>query len=120
MSRVQQLTYNGKQVFYMDFSGIKSENEIVALINECKTHIRSKTPKSVYSLTNIRDMHFSGSIKDHFSDFVKGNKDYIKASAVIGVDGLKQIVFNGLMKLTGRDLRSFNDKESALEWLVSF
>jgi hypothetical protein len=43
----------------------------------------------------------------------------MKMSAVVGVTGLKQIVFNGLMKLTGRDVKSFNSVDDAKRWLAS-
>lgn len=120
MNKPQQVPYKGKTIFYMDFSNLIKEDEIFAMMNDCKTIIRTRTPKSIYALTNIENMHFNENIKTQFSEFAKGNKDFIKASAVVGVTGLKQIVFNGLMKLTGRDIRSFNEKESALEWLITF
>jgi hypothetical protein len=119
MSRTETILHNGKPIYYMDFSSLKSESEIESLITESKSFIRSKPPKSVYSLTNIEDMHFNGTIKELFVDFVKGNKVYIKASAIIGVTGMKQILFNGIMRLTGRDIRSFDSADQAKNWLIS-
>ena len=63
-------------------------------------------------------MHFSNEIKDLFSDFIKGNKPYVKASAVVGLSGLQQILYNGLMKITGRDIKSFNSLQTAKDWLT--
>lgn len=119
MGKTQTIFHKGKAVFYIDFSGLKTEPEIAAVIEEGKAFIRSKPPKSVYSLTNIEEMHFNSNIKELFSDFVKGNKEHVKASAVIGVNGMKQILFNGIMKITGRDIRSLNSKEQALDWLTA-
>ena len=50
---------------------------------------------------------------------LKKNKSYIKASAIVGITGLKQIVFNGLMRITGRDIKSFSTIEQAKSWLIS-
>ncbi len=119
MKKLEILQHEGKEIYFMDFSGMKDENEIQALIAEGKRHIRTKAPNSVYSLTNIEEMHFSTEIKDLFTDFIKGNKSYIKASAVLGVSGLRQIVFNGVMKITGREIRLFDNAEVAKKWLVS-
>jgi hypothetical protein len=42
----------------------------------------------------------------------------VKASAVVGVEGLKQIVFNAVQAVSGRTLASFDTLEHAKDWLV--
>jgi hypothetical protein len=64
-------------------------------------------------------MHFNNDVKEIFAAFAKGNKDYIKASAVIGVSGLRQFMFNNIMKISGRDVKSFNDPNAAKDWLLN-
>ena len=117
--RVQTTTYQGKRIFILDFSNLKSEGEIKSVIEESKTVIRKQSIGSSICLANIEEMHFNNQIRDLFIDFVKGNKPYMKASAIIGVKGLKQILFNGIMKVSGRDVKSFNTENEAKEWLVS-
>lgn len=119
MKKLEILQHEGKEIYFLDFSGMKNEAEIQALIAEGKRHIRSKNQQSVYSLTNIEEMHFNSEIKELFTEFIKGNKSFIKASAVLGVTGLRQIVFNGVMKLTGREIRLFDNADVAKKWLVS-
>lgn len=120
MGKTQTMLHKGKTIFYMDFTGLKAEEDIMLVVNESKAYIRSKPFKTIYTLANIEDMHFNPVIREIFVDFVKGNKEYVRASAVVGVNGLKQILFNGIMKLTGRDIRSINTIEEAKDWLVSF
>ncbi len=119
MKKLEILQHEGKEIYFLDFSGMTNEGEIEELIAEGKRHIRSKARQSVYSLTNIEEMHFNTEIKELFTEFINGNKTFIKASAVLGVSGLRQIVFNGLMKLTGREIRLFDDADVAKKWLVS-
>jgi len=119
MRKSQVIQHQGKNIFYMDFSGLRNNEEIAQVIQESKLFIRSQLPKSVYGLANIENMHFNNDIKDLFSDFVKGNKEFMRASAVVGVTGLKQIVFNGLMKVTGREVKSFDNINVAKDWLIS-
>jgi hypothetical protein len=119
MNKAYFVAYQGINIYYMDFSGLKTEQEITNVIQECKQHIRNQSTKSVIGLANIDNMHFNANIKEIFADFVKGNSPYMKASAVVGVTGLKQIVFNGLMKITGRDVKSFNHVDDAKRWLAS-
>jgi hypothetical protein len=117
MARTQCIVHNKKTIFHMDFSNLKSDEEIKGLIKESIGYIRTQPPASVLTLTNIQGMHFSSDIKDHFNDFISGNKPYVKAGAVIGLGGLQQIIYNSLMKMTGRDIKSFSAFEEAREWL---
>jgi hypothetical protein len=119
MERTLNINHQGKNIYYMDFGSLQKVEEINSVIAEAKQYIQKQTPSSILALTNLEGMHFNNQIKELFTDFVKGNKPYVKASAIIGIHGLKQIVFNGIMKITGRDLRSFSDIESAKTFLVS-
>lgn len=102
----------------MDFTNLNNPLDIKNLINESVRYIRIQPISSVLTLTNIQGMHFSKEIKDLFNDFIKGNKPYVKASAVIGMSGMQQIVYNGLMRVTGRDIKAFASAEEAKNWLA--
>jgi len=119
MSRTQSINFKGKSIFFMDYTGLRSEAEIKSVIEEAKSFIRKQPLGSTISLANINQMHFNNQIKDLFMDLVKGNKPYMKASAIVGVTGLKQILFNGIMKMSGRDVKSFDNEDQAKEWLIT-
>jgi hypothetical protein len=119
MPRTQLINHKGKNIFHMDFTNLQKVDDINSVINESIAHIRTKPFSSLYCLTNISGMFFSNEIKDIFQNFVKGNKPYIKASAVVGLSGLQQIIYNGLMKITGRDIKSFSTIDEAKDWLIS-
>jgi hypothetical protein len=119
MAKTQIIEYQGKKIFFIDFSNLKSFDEINEVTKEAKLYIHSQTPKTVFTLTSVEGTHFNNEIKEMFTEYVKSNKNYVKASAVIGVSGLKQIMYNTMMRLTGRDTRSFDTIEQAKTWLVS-
>lgn len=119
MSRTQIIDFQGNKLFYMDFTNLKSAEEVMNVITEARSYIVRQPASSILALTNIEGMHFNNQVKDLFSDFVKQNKPYIKCSAVIGVDGLKQILYNGIMKVTGRDVKAFSTMSIAKSWLIS-
>jgi hypothetical protein len=102
----------------MDFSNINQASEIKRIMIESATFIRSQPAGTVLSLSNITGMRFTQEIKDLFNEFIEGNKTYIKASAVIGLNGL-QLIFNGLLKITNRHINSFNSEIEAKDWLVA-
>lgn len=118
MAGTQLFSYKGNTIFKIDFSNVSSVPEISGIINEGAGYIRNQPLDSVLTLTDISGMHFNNEIKELFQNFIKGNKPYVKAGAVIGLNGLQQIIYNGLMKLTGREIKSFSSIESAKDWLV--
>ena len=42
----------------------------------------------------------------------------MKAIAVVGVTGVKWIIVQSLIKLTGRNIKLFDTRENAKEWLA--
>jgi hypothetical protein len=119
MSKTQTIVHNGKTIYHMDFSNLNNPSEIQNLIKESIRFIRLQPPSSVLTLTNIQGMHFNSEIKELFNDFIKGNKPYVKAGAVVGISGMQQILYNGLMKVTGRDIKAFDKVEDAKNWLTA-
>ena len=117
MGKAGVISHKGKSIFYMDFSGIKSTDEVSQLISESKRYIGTQPASSLLTLTNITQMHFNNEIKDLFTTFVKGNKPYVKAGAVVGISGLQGIVYNAIMKLTGRNVKSMSSLDEAKDWL---
>jgi hypothetical protein len=114
----KQITYKGKSIVYLDFTGMKNEDEIRKQANECASEIRCKPANSLYTVTNVTNMHFNNNIRDIFTDLARGNKPYVKAGAVVGLSGLASIVYNGLVAITKRDIKSFRTEEEALDYIA--
>jgi len=48
-------------------------------------------------------------------------KKHMKCSAVLGITGLKKILFNGYKIAIGaKNVKAFSNREEALEWLAEF
>jgi len=117
MNRAQIITHKGINIFYMDFSNLRSVEEISETIKSSIAYIRNRPQGTVVGLTNIENMFFNNDVKNEFYTFLKDNKPYMKKSAVFGMSGLARILFNSLMKITGRDVRSFETMEQAKAYL---
>ncbi len=102
----------------MSFSNLRKEGEIIAVMEETKPIIRNNPPNSVYTITNIGGMHFNNKIRDLFTEFTRGNKNYLKASTMIGASGLQNLMINGINVITGQKLKSLENEGTAKEWLA--
>ncbi len=121
MSRVEKIIHKGKEVVYLDFSGldIQRRDEIKATIENGKKVIETYSHASALTLVNFSDTRYSSEVVADFRGFTEHNKSYVKKGAVIGIHGMTKIVFDGVMRLTGRNLPIFASKEEAMDWLVS-
>lgn len=118
MEKTQLIQHEGKTIFRMDFTNSNNLQEIQEVIKQSIGYIRRQPAGSVLTITKVEGMHFSNEIKEAFGEFIKGNKPFVKSGAVVGLNGLQKIVYNGLMKVTGRDIRSFDTEIEARNWLA--
>ena len=117
MERVSFIQHKGKKILYIDASNVNIE-EALAVIAKARETIRSQPEKSVFILTNLTNARFDDKVTAAMKEYVAGNKPYVAKSAVVGVTGLKQILYNAIMKFSGRKVVMFNTQDQAKEWLV--
>ncbi len=117
MARVRFIEHKGRKILHIDFSGCKA-NEVFEIITAAKEVIRSQPPASVYTLTDVTNTGFNTGVSDAMKEFTRHNKPYVVAAAVVGVTGLKQIIFNAVMKFSGRHLSALDTLDEAKNWLA--
>jgi hypothetical protein len=116
MDRVIFIKHNGVDILHLDFSNIPPE-ETFATVDEAKGVISQQGPKSLRTLTDVTGAQVTSEVSNSLRDFVNHNKPFVKAGAVVGVSGIKKVILNSIMRLTGRNLTAFNTMEEAKDWL---
>lgn len=117
--RCKLVSVKGAKIFLMDFSGLDAE-VVTKIIPECKKFVCSQPLNSVKTLTDITNARYSVETTEALKDLAASNKPYVSASAIVGVEGMKNIVLNSVIKFSGRsNMRVFKTREEALDWLVS-
>ena len=119
MARTTFIEHRGKQICLVDLSELKDPQETLAAIAEARGIITSQPKASVRTLTHVTHARFNHEIVTAVKDMTAANKPYVKAGAVVGVTGLKRVIFNAVVNLTGRNLIAFDDLDKAKAWLVS-
>ena len=117
MERVQFIQHRGKKIMHINFADCKAD-EILAIIDQAKAAIRTQAQQSVLTLTDVTNSAFNSKVSDALKEFVVHNKPYVVASAVVGVTGLKKIIFNAVMKFSGRKLTAIDSLAEAKDWLA--
>lgn len=118
MTYVKTLTHKGLEITYSDFSNLKELKEIEMALDESANFIRSSELNSVYSLSNFENIYFNADLARKIQAMVSENKPYIKYSAVIGIKGLSKIMLDGIIRMTGRNLKLFATEDEAKDFLL--
>ena len=118
MAEVKFINHKGKKIFLMDFSYTKIE-EIMAAIEEAKKTIKKHPENSLLGLVDVRFSAFDNELFTALKDLASSDRPYMKVTAVVGVTGLKKLVFMAVRRFTGRkNLVMFDRMENAKDWLV--
>lgn len=118
MSKVTFIEHKGKEILFIDFSNSELD-EVLKIIEESKVVIKSKPQNSLLTLTDVSNTSFNENITEAFKEYTIHNKPYVKAGAVVGVTGLRKIIYMAVAKFSGRNLALLDDIEQAKEWLVN-
>jgi CheY-like chemotaxis protein len=117
--RIEEFTRDGKNFLYVDVSNFKSNADVLKMVDVVQRCIGTYPAKSVYTIVNIENIMFDTETKEMAGRCLRHNEPYVKYGAVIGLDGIKKIMVNAIVKLSGRDnMQFFRTREQALEWLL--
>jgi hypothetical protein len=116
--RVTFIEHKGKEILYLNLSDCSSE-VYLETIEQAKGIIRNKPENSLLVLTYMSNSeNTQPEVFHNLRYFVKNNKPHVKASAIIGVNGVHKMLVESLQQSTGRVFGIFEDEEEAKDWLV--
>lgn len=113
------IEYNGKKIFYQDFSKLFFNSAAVkAELDEVQKIVKSQPPDSVLVLSDFRDTNIGSDLLPALNTASAATKAHVHKTAVLGVTGIKRKLADLLTALTGQPLKYFDDVEAAKKWLV--
>lgn len=118
MERVHFIPYQQVKILLIDVSNMAAGKDFEAVINQAKYEIRTQPKESVLTLFDATGTFYDPESIQILKDFTKSNKPYVKASAVVGITGLKKIALETISRFSGRTFQACNTREEALAWLA--
>ena len=120
LQRVRFVVQEKKRILRFDFSGLAA-TETLAVMDYGTRFIARMPPNSVLTLTNIAGADYDQTVTDALKKFTEHNKPYVIAGAVVGVAGLKKVIYHAVIRGTGRtNLKLFATETGAREWLANY
>ena len=119
MERVNFIDHKEKKILHLDFSNSKNPQEIADAIAHAKAVAAQNPPKSLLCLTDVSESLWTKDLVESIKNLAKCNAPYVKASAVLGITGMKKYLLNAVLQFSGRKIVAFDQKQEAQDWLVS-
>lgn len=116
--RIRFIEYKGKRILLEDLSNAKDENELITWMWKAEEVVHQQPPKSLLVVVDMTNTHYGPNATNASKTAAKSNTPYIKASAMVGVSKLMEIIVQSLRVVTGRNLVCFPTREAAYEWLI--
>jgi hypothetical protein len=118
MVRTTFSEYQGKRIAHLNFAGISKEDEALAAIAEAAKIIQGQPPKSVYTLTNVKDSRFTSAVLGATKKLASENAPFVRAGAVVGMGQLQKAAYLTVMYFSKRNISAFDTEEEAKEWIA--
>ncbi|MGD1149189.1 MAG: hypothetical protein ABR961_14705 [Thermoanaerobaculaceae bacterium] len=118
MERVQFITHRGAKILRVDLSATPSVEKNIEVLNRAKAIIGTQPPGSVLLLTDVTKAHFNARGVAEFKEYSTFNTPYLKASAVLGIVGIYKVIYEAIVRVTGRNIVCFDTEAQALDWLA--
>jgi hypothetical protein len=118
MERVYFTEHKGKAILVQDLTGLEDVEVCKQIFDRAQSLILKEPPKSVRLLTNVTSAHYNREGVEYMKKFSMTVTPHMKASAAVGVQGVRKIVVQTLIKLTGRNIVLRDTAEQALDWLA--
>lgn len=119
MERIAFSTYKEKNILVEDLSNMSGTPEFFEQIKVAQKIIASQPSKSVLAVFDATNTHYNTEMLSAMKEFTKANTPYIKAAAVVGIEGLLKIALTAVGSASGRPFVTFPDRQSAMEWLIA-
>jgi hypothetical protein len=117
MGRVTSIPYLGKQILQIDFNGCVP-GKYAPIIQEAMSALARQPRGSVLALTLLQNVRFDPGTAIEMERFARQAQPFLRANALVGIEGLKKVVFMGVKPLYRTPVELFDALEPAKQWLA--
>lgn len=121
MDRASFVEYKGKQIYFINYTNIKSETDFMAAIretNEFRKKVMLDGKKDLLMLVDFTNSYVLGDVLKELKRSAAETKPITKKSAVVGITGSKKVLLNIVNSVTHIGSKPFDTIEEAKEWLI--
>ena len=118
MEAVRTVELQGKEITIVDLSNSATIEQGVAILEKGEQYIKTQPPKSVLLITDITNARYDVTGVEAMKNYSTAITPYIKASAVVGITGVRSVILRAVVRVSGRKIQQCETLEQAMDWLV--
>jgi hypothetical protein len=115
--RVRFIEHQSKRVLFINYSHCDVAM-LKAVAEEGHRVIAREAPNSVLTLNDVTGTTFDKESVAVLQARVAANAPYVRRAAVIGINGLQRLIYEGVQAFTRRRIPLFESRQEALNWLA--
>jgi hypothetical protein len=112
------IKHKGKDIFLVNLANCSPQTTL-SVLDDAAVMIARSAPKSALILTDSTDATYNSEVSAAMKAFSTKNTPYVKGSAVVGADSMRKVLVAAIRLATKRDIRTFDSREDAMDWLVN-
>lgn len=117
MPSAQFENYRGKQIYFIDLRNAQPE-EALRVITSAQAAVTACPMNSVLTMTDVSGAHYNEKVSDALKALAATNRPHVRAAAVLGVTGVKKIIFSAVLLFSKREMSLFDSRDDARRWLA--
>ena len=115
--RVRTLDHQGHKIVLIDATNCAAKQAAQVLVAG-RALVATHAPGSALTLTDVTGAVFDDAATAEAKRNAELNAPFVRAAALVGVTGLKKIVYVAVSRMSGRKFELFDDRLKALDWLA--
>jgi len=112
------IKHQNKEIVFADYTHCQTPEETIDVVNEAEKFLLSY-PGEALVLVDVTGTSGSKEYMERAKEVSKRINHKVKKRAIVGVSGLKMILFKGYTRLIKGNTKPFSTREEALDFLVS-
>lgn len=118
--RIQRIEYKGHTINYFNYSGLNrnTEQEFLDTI-QAATDFFFTLDNNQLTIVDVRNAFTTSKIMAKWKETTKQTQHLMKKNAVLGITGVKAVLLDAIVRFSKANIKMFDTKEEALEWLIS-
>lgn len=118
MERIREEQHQGKAIRVVDLSRCAAD-AYPAVLEEAVRVIARSPPGSVLLATVVNEARFGVKVGEHAKAYSAAIRPYLKASALVGLSPLHQVIFLSVKPFLHGSVTAFPTLAAAKDWLVA-
>jgi hypothetical protein len=112
-------THRGKPFFYADYASFGEDlAALMAEVDAADGIVCQQAENSIVVLVDVRGTVGTPEAMGFIKKSAARTRKHIRKMAVLGIYGIRQMLFEIVAHFSGQNMVAFDDAEKAMDWLV--